>query len=167
MCLSTPNSLVSYLYSKVWAQTHRKKTRKKKKKIPICSNRQGQQVVNVNQYLKQNTRPLSLQLSKWKRHVKRSAQLADRSRPRSAPVSKGDEHGEPGGTARRHRGAPCAHPPHGAAPPRSSGPGSSHPWGQLTPLSFPELGKLILWSEERGSGTSTKSPRHWLVYKRK
>jgi len=51
------------LHKSTHANTHAKKS---SKDYPICSNRQGQQVVNVNQYPEQKPLSLSFGLSEWR-----------------------------------------------------------------------------------------------------
>lgn len=98
MCLPTSYSLVSYLDANARTLTHMQK--KTSKKYPVCSNRQGQQVVNVNQYPEQKPLSLSFQLSEWKRYANCWAQRADGFRLRFASASKGDKHKQQHGRTR-------------------------------------------------------------------
>lgn len=157
MCLSTPYSLVSYLYSKVWAQRHGKNA----KNLP---------------YLQQQTRSTSCSRKSVPR-AKHAAAL-----PSTFQMEEVCKVISPARRSLRSAICPCSQ--RGQAPraprddpaptwgqripqarrsPTAGGgtpdPCPNDPRGQLTSLSLPELGKLIL-CEERGLGISTKSPRH-------
>lgn len=127
MCLALSYSLGWYLCT-------RQHTQKNSPKHPICSNRPGQQVVNVNQYPEQKPLPLSFQLSEWQRYANRSAALAHAS-DCNLPLlpnktSTNSNAGQPStNTHTEHRGVSgSAAPMHGRIPPwtdRRTGPPGS------------------------------------------
>lgn len=123
----------------------KKKIITKKKAKTICSNRQGQQVVNVNQHPEHNLLPL-FQLSEWKGYANRSAHQADRFGLRSARFHRAEQL-EGRWAAPHDRTAPTAKPT-AAGPLRASSPAPLPPVRPLAPLPFPAFAKALWRSEE-------------------
>lgn len=148
MCLSISHrSCVASLHRSIHTETHAKNKNKKKDKNSICSNRQGQQVVNVHQHPEQNLLPL-FQLSEWKSYANRSAHRPDRFGLRSACFhGSRAARGALGSPPRAHPRSPTAEPT-AAGPLRAASPAPLAPARPLAPLPFPAFAKALSRSEE-------------------
>lgn len=148
MCLSISHrSCVASLHRSIHTETHAKNKKKKKDKNSICSNRQGQQVVNVHQHPEQNLLPL-FQLSEWKSYANRSAHRPDRFGLRSACFhGSRAARGALGSPPRAHPRSPTAEPT-AVGPLRAASPAPLAPARPLAPLPFPAFAKALSRSEE-------------------
>lgn len=139
--------LVLHLYTEVYTLKPMQKIKITKDKNSICSNRQGQQVVNVHQHPEQNLLPL-FQLSEWKSYANRSAHRPDRFGLRSACFhGSRAARGALGSPPRAHPRSPTAEPT-AAGPLRAASPAPLAPARPLAPLPFPAFAKALSRSEE-------------------